>query len=272
MATISLLTSAAGTSSSPSALPAPRLTDFCFAALPTRGAISAASRRARIAKRAALASADDSLTVSAVHPVTGKSHSVVIDGGNISNSTINVHFNGRRKTAAPTNIPEEKSTGDHSIIVDASAPAGSSGGGIKNSTINLTVISRRSAELISSFALSIRSLFDAPDRASPETRDIDALEERERVRRARVAAFHDPAASRRARRAEIEAKETEAALFADATSADADADGALPTMRFVKRRIVRRSAATAAPRVRFTADHKDLPHERHEFRELVDQA
>lgn len=203
--------------------------------------------------------ADDSLTVSAVHPVTGKSHSVVVNGGNIHNSTINVHFNGRRKTSAPTNTSDdddEKSTGDHSILIDASAPAGSSGGGVRNSTINLTIIGRRSTEILSSFALSIRSLFDAPDRATVETREVAEADERERLRR--KLAFINPAASRRARRAEILARE--AAAFEGATIF-ADADAALPTARFVKRQISRRST----PHKRITRDAEDFE------RSFVDQ-
>ncbi|ORY88512.1 hypothetical protein BCR35DRAFT_351018 [Leucosporidium creatinivorum] len=63
-------------------------------------------------------------------------------------------FSGRAKRTT---------TGDHSIIVDASASTStdpsSSAGGIKNSTINLTVISKREAEHSSIFARVVRSLF-----------------------------------------------------------------------------------------------------------------
>lgn len=62
-------------------------------------------------------------------------------------------FSGRAKRTT---------TGDHSIIVDASASTStdpsSSSGGIKNSTINLTVISKRE-EHSSIFARVVRSLF-----------------------------------------------------------------------------------------------------------------
>lgn len=131
-----------------------------------------------------------------MNPTTGKSHSVVVNGGGIANSVINVHFNGRRdETAAPAN---DKSTGDHSIIVDASAPAGSSGGGIKNSTINLTVISRRGAAALSSFAHSLRSLFvSTPYHAFPTRQEMnDEAMAGPRLRRVRTVPYVDPLARR----------------------------------------------------------------------------
>ncbi|GAA5869198.1 hypothetical protein JCM8547_005166 [Rhodosporidiobolus lusitaniae] len=59
--------------------------------------------------------------------------------------------------------------GDHSIVVDASTSSSSGNGGIKNSTINLTSISRRSSEhdsTFSSFARVIRSFFGSSSSSS----------------------------------------------------------------------------------------------------------
>ncbi|GAA5884375.1 hypothetical protein JCM6882_002248 [Rhodosporidiobolus microsporus] len=59
--------------------------------------------------------------------------------------------------------------GDHSIVVDASTASANGNGGIKNSTINLTSISRReaaSSSTFSSFARVVRSLFGASSSTS----------------------------------------------------------------------------------------------------------
>ncbi|BGP11871.1 hypothetical protein JCM10049v2_007791 [Rhodotorula toruloides] len=62
------------------------------------------------------------------------------------------------------------SLGDHSIVVDASTSShpGSSGG-IKNSTINLTSISRRRDSTLSTFSRVVRSLFGRAVPAAPAT-------------------------------------------------------------------------------------------------------
>ncbi|KAK4701144.1 hypothetical protein P7C70_g5098, partial [Phenoliferia sp. Uapishka_3] len=162
MATFSLLSSAAGTSLIPFAFSL-NFELTILAALPSRGSPSDLTRRSR-SSRPRRNVAEESLSINAVNPNTGKSHSVVVNGGGIQGSTINVNFNGRRDTSSPANSAssdasgdDATSTGDHSILIDASAPKGN-GGGIRNSTINLTVISRRSAELVNSLALFIRSL------------------------------------------------------------------------------------------------------------------
>lgn len=70
-------------------------------------------------------------------------------------------FSGRAKRTT---------TGDHSIIVDASSASSdpeTSAAGIKNSTINLTVISKRAALLESTFHRVIRSLFGSAEPSTP---------------------------------------------------------------------------------------------------------
>ncbi|GAA6033613.1 hypothetical protein JCM8097_001484 [Rhodosporidiobolus ruineniae] len=99
-------------------------------ALPTHRSTSAISRRAHLA---------------AHHP-----EHVARDG--------TLSFSGRAKRT---------SLGDHSIVVDASTSSSTAGttGGIRNSTINLTSISRRNGDdresTFSSFARVVRSLFGA---------------------------------------------------------------------------------------------------------------
>ncbi|BGP28075.1 hypothetical protein Rt10032_c14g5409 [Rhodotorula toruloides] len=62
------------------------------------------------------------------------------------------------------------SLGDHSIVVDAStASRPGSSGGIKNSTINLTSISRRRDSTLSTFSRVVRSLFGRAVPAAPAT-------------------------------------------------------------------------------------------------------
>ncbi|KAI5477680.1 hypothetical protein MNV49_006066 [Pseudohyphozyma bogoriensis] len=88
----------------------------------------------------------NSTTIEAIHPVTKQAHSITINGGGITGSTINVNFNSKDKRGKTWSklMAKRKETGDHSILIDASSGgAGSQGGGIKNSTINLTVISKR---------------------------------------------------------------------------------------------------------------------------------
>ncbi|KAL8293344.1 hypothetical protein RQP46_000045 [Phenoliferia psychrophenolica] len=248
MATFSLLTSS-------TALPT----------IPTRGAAAVLSRsKAKLALRQEAAAADNgSLVISAVHPKTGKSHSVVVNGGNITNSVINVHFNGRREdnTSSPVNTPSPtvpetpdasgKSAGDHSIIVDASAPSGSTGGGgIHNSTINLTVISRRTVELYTSLTNAVRSLFVAPE---DHTHAIREVEELQRQRHRRHLAFIDPAAHR-ARTVE-EASTRKAAVRAATPEFES---AVLPTTRFAKRQIKRRATPlSSTQRVRSTRHGRD---------------
>lgn len=124
------------------------------AALPARGSTSTYARRARLSRRARTPAntTAGTLEVTRTNPLTGASHSVLIDAssfgsGGIVGSTINVNFNGKREEL-----------GDHSILVDASSsgtssPANSSSpstaGGIHESTINLTVISRLRRALVS---------------------------------------------------------------------------------------------------------------------------
>lgn len=105
-------------------------------------------------------------------PTTGKSHWVVVNGGGISNSVINVHFNGKDRRAATAAPANDKTTGDHSIVVDASALPGSSGGGIRNSTLNLTVISRRA---LAELAHAMRSLFSPALDRTREERDDETM-------------------------------------------------------------------------------------------------
>ncbi|KAI5480132.1 hypothetical protein MNV49_001792 [Pseudohyphozyma bogoriensis] len=128
-------------------------------ALPTRGSSSLVSRHGRIARRQAPAAASPS--------ASPKSHNIHIDGS-VSGSTINVNFNGKGRRSE-----DSSSTGDHSILIDASSGSSAEGasGGIKNSTINLTVISRRhsSSSILSSIQSRIRSLalqFRAADSSS----------------------------------------------------------------------------------------------------------
>ncbi|KAM0747551.1 hypothetical protein T439DRAFT_349929 [Meredithblackwellia eburnea MCA 4105] len=131
-------------------------------ALPTRGSTSTLSRRARIARhvpRSPFPSPDDDkFELEATNPTTGKKHKITINGANAladGGNTINVNFNGREKEKRST--PE---IADAAALAPASTPSssnttttGAGRGGIKSSTINLTVISKRFTESV------IRSLF-----------------------------------------------------------------------------------------------------------------
>ncbi|GAA5840018.1 hypothetical protein JCM9279_005243 [Rhodotorula babjevae] len=75
--------------------------------------------------------------------------------------------------AVPAASPDSTSTslGDHSIVVDASTSADAGQGGIRNSTINLTSISKRQTTdregTLSSFSRVVRSLFGRAIPAAP---------------------------------------------------------------------------------------------------------
>ncbi|GAA5840182.1 hypothetical protein JCM11251_005939 [Rhodosporidiobolus azoricus] len=76
---------------------------------------------------------------------------------------------GHKGTSTSTEL------GDHSIVVDASTASAQGNGGIKNSTINLTSISRRApsssqqGSTFSSFARVVRSLFSSSSSPAPST-------------------------------------------------------------------------------------------------------
>lgn len=72
--------------------------------------------------------------------------------------------------AAPAADDSATALGDHSIVVDASTSSAGGQGGIKNSTINLTSISKRKADregTFSSFSRVVRSLFGRAVPAAP---------------------------------------------------------------------------------------------------------
>ncbi|BGP43938.1 hypothetical protein JCM10449v2_007995 [Rhodotorula kratochvilovae] len=71
--------------------------------------------------------------------------------------------------AIPSSDDAATTLGDHSIVVDASTSSAGSSGGIKNSTINLTSISKRTREgTLASFSRVVRSLFGRAVPPAPE--------------------------------------------------------------------------------------------------------
>ncbi|GAA6058280.1 hypothetical protein JCM3770_002890 [Rhodotorula araucariae] len=76
------------------------------------------------------------------------------------------HQHGTRATATDA----ATTLGDHSIVVDASTSSPGAAGGIKNSTINLTSISKRTARegTLASFSRVVRSLFGRAVPPAPE--------------------------------------------------------------------------------------------------------
>ena len=180
VATMTLLTdSVAGKPSLSDASPRNKILTLCsFAALPTRRSTSSFSRRAQQgrARRSATISSDPegkSLAISATSPITGKTHSIVIDAGSmgaggITGSTINIVIHGKRNaTAAPVavsppveeELPSVESTSatpadsanHHNVHIDASG----ADGGIHNSTLNINLIGTGNARRSTSAAAHI---------------------------------------------------------------------------------------------------------------------
>ncbi|GAA5997440.1 uncharacterized protein JCM10292_000849 [Rhodotorula paludigena] len=79
-----------------------------------------------------------------------------------STSTIarRAHIASHQNVARAVGAEPSTSLGDHAIVVDASTSSDGANGGIRNSTINLTSISRRVSTL-STFSRVVRSLFGA---------------------------------------------------------------------------------------------------------------
>ncbi|KPV72943.1 uncharacterized protein RHOBADRAFT_46038 [Rhodotorula graminis WP1] len=77
----------------------------------------------------------------------------------------------RAARAVPATADSTTSLGDHSIVVDASTSADAGQGGIRNSTVNLTSISKRTKAdregTLSSFSRVVRSLFGRAVPAAP---------------------------------------------------------------------------------------------------------
>lgn len=125
-------------------------------ALPTRRSTSAFSRHGSKHAKRGLPNVADLLTVNgtalavtATSPLTGKSHSVVIDAGSmqggISGSTINIAINGKRalndsapaSPALPTPTapsPSSDAAQHHNVYINAAGSAG-----IVNSTLNINL-------------------------------------------------------------------------------------------------------------------------------------
>ncbi|POY72209.1 hypothetical protein BMF94_4715 [Rhodotorula taiwanensis] len=72
----------------------------------------------------------------------------------------------RAHIASHQHVARDSYLGDHAIVVDASSSGAYALGGIRNSTVNLTNISKKRAATLSTFSRVVRSLFggDRPER------------------------------------------------------------------------------------------------------------